>query len=500
MLFESQIALYNDADSPIAKKFQTQDTRFEVIQGEINALISETELRTLIDGGQTMYTKLNNISMDVNGITSEISSMQTDIDGNSGAITSINSTLVTYGNTIDGLSASITATRSDLNTTTTRVNTLSSNLDGFSSSLQTLTDNVNDNYYTKSEIEQRENSITSTVSETYATKTQAQSYANTAQTNAINTASADATSKANAAQSAAVSIAATDAQNKADTAQANAIRSANNYTDTELEDYVSNDALSTTLTNYSTITQTSEAITTAVSSKVGESEVISLIEQQADSIRLKADKIAWDSTYSSMTEGGELTCRRINIASESQSGYTLTLNAGQLNSQSADKLRYTVYWAGGQSIYQRDTINDEWVYTGFFGTAAGGSGPVFDTSSKDQVLRNQMSPTGFTYYSRASVSDSWHPIFKVSTYNNADGDATVQIGRSDNHQYMSLSSSSFALYRTDGTAIASLGTSSSSFSIESYDSLKSVVLTPTYLSFRKRNSKNDAWTEVKRYS
>lgn len=371
MLFENEITLYNDIESPIAKKFQTQDTKFEVIQGYINAIISETELKTLVGGESTMYTKLNNVEVDVSGIHETISSVESTVSEHDNSIVSINSSLVEFANTIDGLSYIIQSTRTDLDNVSTSVTRLSVSVDG---------------------------------------------------------------------------------------------------------------------------------ITTEVATKVGESDVLSLIDQQADSIRLKADKIAWDSTYSSMTENGELTCRRINIASESQSGYTLTLSAGQLNSQSADKLRYTIYWASGQSIYQRDTINDEWVYTGFFGTAAGGSGPVFDTSSKDQVLRNQMSPTGFTYYSRASVSDSWHPIFKVSTYNNADGDATVQIGRSDNHQYMSLGSSSFALYRTDGTPIASIGTSSSSFSIESYDSLKSAVLTPTYLSFRKRNSKNDAWTEVKRYS
>lgn len=47
--------------------------------------------------------------------------------------------------------------------------------------------------------------------------------------------------------------------------------------------------------------------------KVTAGEVNSLIEQKADSIRLKADKIAWKSTYSSMTESGELTCQGANI-------------------------------------------------------------------------------------------------------------------------------------------------------------------------------------------
>ena len=41
---------------------------------------------------------------------------------------------------------------------------------------------------------------------------------------------------------------------------------------------------------------------------VTKSEVSSLIEQSADSIRLQAKKIMWQSDYSSMTEAGKLTC------------------------------------------------------------------------------------------------------------------------------------------------------------------------------------------------
>lgn len=46
---------------------------------------------------------------------------------------------------------------------------------------------------------------------------------------------------------------------------------------------------------------------------VTKSEVSSLIEQSADSIRLQAKKIMWQSDYSSMTEAGELTCTGASI-------------------------------------------------------------------------------------------------------------------------------------------------------------------------------------------
>ena len=47
--------------------------------------------------------------------------------------------------------------------------------------------------------------------------------------------------------------------------------------------------------------------------KTSAKDVESIIEQRADHIRIRAEKIAWSSTYSSMTEDGELTCQRATI-------------------------------------------------------------------------------------------------------------------------------------------------------------------------------------------
>lgn len=58
---------------------------------------------------------------------------------------------------------------------------------------------------------------------------------------------------------------------------------------------------------------TADAINSEVSKKTGEAEVKSLIEQEAESIRMKAKKIAWESDYSSMTEDGKLTCTGADI-------------------------------------------------------------------------------------------------------------------------------------------------------------------------------------------
>ncbi len=75
----------------------------------------------------------------------------------------------------------------------------------------------------------------------------------------------------------------------------------------------------------------SAIISTVISSSSYENSVESLIEQNADSIRLKADRISWESTYSSMTALGELTCENANINGVFRSTGTdgeVTLNEG----------------------------------------------------------------------------------------------------------------------------------------------------------------------------
>ncbi len=54
----------------------------------------------------------------------------------------------------------------------------------------------------------------------------------------------------------------------------------------------------------------------SIKSKVSSGDVQSIIDQNADSIRLKADKIAWESENSSMTEDGEFACKNASIGGE----------------------------------------------------------------------------------------------------------------------------------------------------------------------------------------
>lgn len=57
-----------------------------------------------------------------------------------------------------------------------------------------------------------------------------------------------------------------------------------------------------------------------ISSKVTANDVSSLIEQSAESIRLKASKISWQSTYSSMSESGVLKCTNAELKGTLKAG------------------------------------------------------------------------------------------------------------------------------------------------------------------------------------
>lgn len=78
-----------------------------------------------------------------------------------------------------------------------------------------------------------------------------------------------------------------------------------------------------------------------ISLKVEKDGVESIIDQKADSIRLKANKIAWSSTYSSMTEDGKLTCQSANLTDVNATGTITTVNDKQKVEMYNGRLRVT---------------------------------------------------------------------------------------------------------------------------------------------------------------
>ena len=140
-----------------------------------------------------------------------------------------------------------------------------------------------------SKIDHTAESITLSVSKTYSTKTET--------TNALNSANESTDEKLKSYSTTAQMNSAID--QKVDKISLSVSSTYETKTDAN--------------TQYKSFESKFTVIDTQISSKVTAGDVTSLIEQNADSIRLKAGKIAWSSDNSSMTEAGVLTCTGANI-------------------------------------------------------------------------------------------------------------------------------------------------------------------------------------------
>lgn len=89
----------------------------------------------------------------------------------------------------------------------------------------------------------------------------------------------------------------------------------------------------------------SAIVATVTKSSTYEASVNSLIEQKADSIRLKATTISWSSNYSSMTAAGVLTCTSGKIG-----GWTIGTNALYSSMTSYGDTLHNGVWLGQNGI------------------------------------------------------------------------------------------------------------------------------------------------------
>lgn len=168
MRFETQTNLYDN--QPLITKLTSHDTRFDVVQGEINALISESEMTELVNGGSTMYSAMNDIKVDVSGLHADLSEMNTTIDGQSGQITQLNSRQAEYEASLESLSATLSDTNATLYGDgetagiTTRMTNIEATASGINFSVSSLSSNLQNNYYNKSAVDNIASGISSSAS------------------------------------------------------------------------------------------------------------------------------------------------------------------------------------------------------------------------------------------------------------------------------------------------------------------------------------------------
>lgn len=340
MRFEREVNIYGD--EVILKRFTANETSISVIQGEISAIISESELIELIDSSVTMYSKLASAIMDIDSLDLQFSELNTKYNTVSGQYTQLNSKLTQVEVSVSGLSANISQVSQNLSnnySTTTQMN---------------------------SAINAKANEISASVSSTYATKS------------ALNTANG----KIN-----------------------------------DLETWKSEASLKIT---------DSAIISTVINSYSYENSVESIIEQNASSIRLKADRISWESTYSSMTSTGTLTCRNATIE-------------GTIHNDNGDD---EIYMRSARLDFIRDGIDVGNIGTNVNRNNTSQKGITFDLENTGHFMswgsRESSSSQYYTMkwvYSRAALTGSAYPANTL----NAGCDIMLQshnlcIGADTNHR------------------------------------------------------------------
>jgi len=108
MRFEKETNLYQDA--AIANKFSSQDTQFNVVNGKISYLISESDIEEYEDKSKTVTSRLNSSENSIDRHSQQISSLQTDIVGINGNIDTFKSEVNTFEQTTNSTISSITST------------------------------------------------------------------------------------------------------------------------------------------------------------------------------------------------------------------------------------------------------------------------------------------------------------------------------------------------------------------------------------------------------
>lgn len=137
---------FSQTNSDNQGRFQGLTTSISVIQGNISALISDSEIKELKNGKVTMYSKLASAELNISGLQVNFSDLSTKYDTVSGQYTSLNSKVASYKTSLDGLSADLTSVSTNLknnySTTTAMNSAIKVAIDGVTSSVSTKINSI----------------------------------------------------------------------------------------------------------------------------------------------------------------------------------------------------------------------------------------------------------------------------------------------------------------------------------------------------------------------
>lgn len=123
MRFQKEVNIF--APDAILKRFQANETNFSVVKGKIEALISESEILELQNSKVTMYSKLADVKLTVDGLEQTYTDISSKYDSVSGQYTDLDAKVAEYKSTVDGFSSNLSQVKSNLKdnySTTTTMN------------------------------------------------------------------------------------------------------------------------------------------------------------------------------------------------------------------------------------------------------------------------------------------------------------------------------------------------------------------------------------------
>ena len=175
MRFQKEVNIF--APDAILKRFQANETNFSVVKGKIEALISESEILELQNSKVTMYSKLADVKLSVDGLEQTYTDITSKYDAVSGKYTDLDAKVAEYKSGVDGMSQNLSQVQTNLrdnySTTATMNATIQAKIDGLSST-------ISQTYATGSDVQQKLASADAT----------AKGYADAAKQAAIDTAQA----------------------------------------------------------------------------------------------------------------------------------------------------------------------------------------------------------------------------------------------------------------------------------------------------------------------
>ena len=104
--FQREVNIFSK--EAILKRFQANETNFSVLKGKIEALISESEITELQNSKVTMYSKLADVKLTVDGLEQTYTDITSKYDAVSGKYTDLNSRVGEYKSAVDNFSATLT--------------------------------------------------------------------------------------------------------------------------------------------------------------------------------------------------------------------------------------------------------------------------------------------------------------------------------------------------------------------------------------------------------